>query len=107
MPYHEPDETDPMTLTGVELEVDDADAVQDMALCFVEEYVRLGQSEEAIFEIFASGVFAGPSLAYRQLGPDTIREIVREQCQLRGPGARRIGVDQLPGGNLSLPVLDS
>lgn len=106
MPYDDPDPTDPMTLTGVELVVDDAGAVREMAVCFAEEYVRLGLSEAAIVELFAGGEFAGPKLAVSQLGLEAVREIVREQFVLRGPRAGRVSVDRLPGGAIGLPVME-
>ncbi len=106
MPYLEPDETDPLTLHGVEMETDDPESVRNMAECFIEEYARLGQSPEAIYQIFADGSFAGPALAFRTLGEDAIRGMILEQCQIRGL-RRRVQVDQIPGGALSLPVLDA
>ncbi len=106
MPYDDPDATDPMTLTGVEMLVDDPGAVQDMAACFVEEYVRLGHSAESIAGLFESGEFAGPTMAIRQLGRETIREMIQLQFLLRGPRGMRLQIDQTPGGALSLPVLE-
>jgi len=107
MPYDDPDPTDPMTLTGVELEVDAPGAMRDMAECFIEEYIRLGLSAEAIAGLFESGEFAGPALAINRLGRDLIRDMVQEQLLLRGPRGVRMQIDQTPGGALSLPVMDS
>jgi hypothetical protein len=106
MPYDDPDPTDPMTLTGVELVVDGAGAVREMAECFIEEYARLGLSAEAIAELFEGRQFAGPTLAVDQLGREAIRDMIQEQLLLRGPRALRVQVDQTPGGLLSLPVLE-
>jgi hypothetical protein len=106
MPYDDPDATDPMTLTGVELVVDEPGAVREMAACFIEEYVRLGLSAEAIAELFECGDFAGPDMAFRQLGPDVIRAMIEEHLDLRGPRGPRTTVDRMPGGALSLPVLE-
>lgn len=105
MPYDDPDPTDPMTLTGVEIPVDSIDSVLDMATCFIEEYVRSGLSANSILEVFVSGEFAGPSLALHQLGRDTIDALIREQFQMRGPHGPRTQLDQTAGG-LSLPVLE-
>jgi len=106
MPYDDPDPTDPMTLTGVEILVDSPDAARDMAECFVEEYVRLGLSPEAILELFDRGEFAGPTLAFRQLGRGAIETIIHEQFLLRGPRGLRVQVDRTPVGGLSLPVME-
>ncbi len=107
MPHGDPDPTDPMTLTGVELLVDDPGAVLDMAACFAEEYVRLGLSAEAILELFESGQYAGPAMAMGQLGHDTIRELIQQQMVLRGPRGVRMQIDQTPGGTWNLPVLEN
>ena len=107
MPYNDPAPTDPMTLTGVELWVDDSNAVLDMAACFVEEYVRVGLSAEAIFELFEDGKYAGPALAIGRLGNQAIRDLIQQQIKLRGPRGVRTKVDQTQGGSWSLPVLES
>jgi len=106
MPYDDPDPSDPMTLTGVELVIDEPGAVEEMAVCFIEEYVRLGLSAAAICELFESHQFAGPKLAMEQLGPTVIHRMIQEQLLLRGPRAMRTQLNQAPGGSLSLPVLD-
>lgn len=106
MPYDDPDATDPMMLKGVELLVDDPETVREMAACFVEEYIRLGLSEEAIAELFESGEFMGPTFAIRQLGSVVIRELIQEQLLLRGPRGVRLRIDQTPGRAVSLPVLE-
>jgi hypothetical protein len=77
-----------------------------MGECFVEEYVRLGLSAEAILELFESGKFAGPTLVVSQLGRETIRRMIEEQILLRGPRGVRIPVDRFPGGAIGLPVLE-
>jgi hypothetical protein len=106
MPYDDPDPTDPMTLTGVELLVEGPAAVREMAACFVEEYLRLGHSPEALDELFASGEFAGPALALRRLGREAIRELIEEHVALRGPRGSRLAIERVPTGALSLPVLE-
>ena len=45
MPYGDPDHTDPLTLHGVVVETDDPTCVQEMAACFIEEYLRSEQAE--------------------------------------------------------------
>ena len=104
MPYNDPDETDPMTLNGVEIETDDPSTMREMALCFIEEYVRLGYSAETILELFTNGDFAGPALAVRHLGHGAIRKLIESEFECCGPRARRLAVDQTAAG-VSLPVL--
>lgn len=104
MPYNDPDQTDPMTLTGVEIVVDDPDVVHEMAVCFVEEFVRLGYGAAAIFKLFTSDEFAGPALAMRRLGPEVIRAMIGEQMAVWGPRASQVAVETTVVG-VSLPVL--
>lgn len=105
MPYQDPDSTDPMTLTGVELAVDDPGSVREMAECFIEEYLRLGHSAASIEQMFESRQFAGPTLAVIQLGMKVIREMIQQQFLLRGPRSARLQVDRDSGGAVNLPVL--
>ncbi len=107
MPFEDPDETDPMTLTGVEIEVDDLSAAREMAECFIEEYIRIGLSAESILSLFTEGEFAGPSLALRQLGQDELQLLIQQQFQLRGPHGRGVKIESSPGGHIHLPVLES
>lgn len=106
MPYGDPDPTDPMTLHGVEFPTDDAEAMRDMASCYIEEYFRLGLSPQAVASMFERGEFAGPTMALRQLGRETVSQMIAEQAVLRGPRGGRVQVDQQSQGTLSLPVLE-
>ncbi len=106
MPYNDPDATDPMTLHGVELSVDEAGAAREMAECFVEEFIRLGNSPGAILQLFINGEFAGPSMALQQLGRDQIEALIDEQFQRWGGRALGVRVDRIPGGSVSLPILN-
>lgn len=85
MPYDDPDPTDPMTLHGVAVEVEDDSAMRAMAECFIEEYARMGFSEEMLFRVFRNPGYAGPYLAYRSLGEAWIVERITQQMALRGP----------------------
>lgn len=104
MPYDDPDPTDPMTLHGVELSVDEAGAVREMAECFVEEFIRLGHGPAAIMELFLAGEFAGPSLAMKQMGREEIESLIRDQFQRWGGRGFGVKVERTPEGAVSLPV---
>lgn len=107
MPYDDPDATDPMTLHGVELPVEDASAAREMAECFVEEFIRLGHSSTAILELFLAGEFAGPAMALEQLGRDQIETIIGEQFMRWGGRGLGIKTELSPSGAVSLPIFDS
>jgi len=84
MPYDDPDPTDPMTLHGVGVETDDENATVDMAECFIEEFVRMGFSQERLLRLFENPGYAGPHRAYRILGEDRIAALIDGQMRLRG-----------------------
>jgi len=108
MPYQDPDPTDPMTLHGVAVETDNENAVVDMAVCFIEEYVRLGFDAERIERIFWTKGYAGPAMALQALGAERIRELIADEIALRGPrrAAHPSGDTTTPSG-ISLPVLET
>lgn len=106
MPYGEPDAVDPMTLHGVQVETDDDGAASEMAVCFIEEYARMGFSPERILEIFLRPDFAGPRLAVSQLGPEVIASLIDRHFLSRGSRRSRIDVEQVPQAGIRLPVLE-
>ncbi len=107
MPYNDPDPTDPMTLEAVSIETDDANAMSEMATCFIEEFLRMGFHTERIMKMFETPGYAGPNLALRTLGIETIRQIMDEQSSMRRPCPPNCTPIQRTGADVSLPVLDS
>ncbi len=65
-----------MELVGVRLPVADQAALEEMAECFAEEFIRLGHGPAAVLELFKSPFYRGPHEAYRQLGEDRIAEMI-------------------------------
>jgi len=108
MPYDDPDTTDPLTLHGVAMEVEDDSALRTMAECFVEEYARMGFSAERLLRIFRTPGYAGPNLAYRALGESYIARLVDEHIAARGSRAAEIDtvVEDNSAGRLRLRVLE-
>jgi hypothetical protein len=105
VPYDDPDPTDPMTLNGVCVETDDPRSAREMAECFVDELMRLGFGRERIVQVFSSGEFAGPRLAWRQLGEAAVREVIDEVERRWGGRQGRTMIDVEPGGSIRLPVM--
>ncbi len=89
MPYDDPDPGDPNVLVGVVLP-GTAEAMEEMAYVFAEEFARMGQDEEAIMSLFLDPFYAGAHQAYRALGADAVRAIVHECVEVWGRAARRI-----------------
>ena len=79
MPYDDPDPSDPMTLNGVAIETDAETAeetLRAMAVCFAEEFVRMGYEPERILFLFESPIYHGPHSAYQALGAEAIQRII-------------------------------
>ncbi len=85
MPMREADSQDPMELVGVRLPVADEQALEAMAECFAEEFIRLGHSEEEVFALFESPFYAGPHRAFCELGEARIREMINEYVRIFRP----------------------
>ncbi len=110
MPYANPDPTDPMSLNGVSCEIDANQAElahQEMALCFVQEYLRMGFDPQQILQLFQTSAYAGPFMAYGVLGREAILSIIDEQMRIRGMSARSESSPVKADGDISLGVLDS
>ena len=106
MPYEDPDPTDPMTLHGVAVETDDDRALREMAACFVEEYARLGFDSQRIMAIFKTSGYAGPHMAFQAMGEAAIDKLIADTMGLRRPRPKVGAMDDRPGTNICLPVLD-
>ena len=87
MPYDDPDGTDPMTLHGVVLDTaaPPLEAMREMAECFVEEYARMGFEPQRILRMFQTRGYAGPYMAYEELGETAIRTLIDETVERWGP----------------------
>jgi hypothetical protein len=77
MPHGDPDPTDPLTLTGVEVPAEEGDVLA-MARGFAEEFAACGWDEPKLLAIYQSPFYRGPHLAFRTLGEARIRAIVAE-----------------------------
>jgi hypothetical protein len=97
-----------MTLSGVVLDDVGApthEAMLDMAECFIDEYARLGFDANRILHMFRTKGYAGPYMAAKALGEQTICELV--DSVLARWGGRRDGaiVKQTQENQWSLTVL--
>jgi hypothetical protein len=83
MPYDDPDPSDPNVLVGVSLP-GDRQSVEEMARAFAEEFAALGYDPGRLLGLFRRPFYAGAHLAWRVLGEDTIKQIVRESSEVWG-----------------------
>lgn len=104
MPYGDPDNTDPLTLHGVAIETDDPTCMQEMAACFIEEYLRSGLDTHEIMQLFRSPEFAAAHMAFRMVGEQGVQELLEMALLRRGPRVLAAGAAGRPG-RISLPVL--
>ncbi len=89
MPQGKPDPQDPMELVGVRLPVNDDSAVEDMAECFAEEFIRLGHSVEDVLALFKNEFYVGPHEAYRNLGEERICAMIEKFDRIFRPTGNR------------------
>lgn len=79
-PRKEPEPDDPMELVMVPVPGGDAEL---MATCIVEEYARLGMSEEEIFRLFRSPLYQTHAF-YLTYGDAWVRALIRRVLQRTG-----------------------
>ena len=68
------DEDDPYELIGVGLSDGNLD---EMAECIVDEYIRLGWTDEQLLRLFTRPFFVMTHRIYRQKGEDWVRVLVQ------------------------------
>lgn len=83
---YEPD--DPMALQGVSFSEGD---LEEMAECLVEEYVRLGFSDQQLWGLFRSPFFAATHALYRARGEAWVQEVINRVRDTWGQPGFRIG----------------
>jgi hypothetical protein len=52
------------------------DDLERMAECWVEEFARMGYSEDALVALFRNPFYQGPHLAWQQKGEPWVREMI-------------------------------
>ncbi len=87
MPYKEPEPDDPLELTGVVLPAPDEASLKDMAVCFVEEFLRDGWSDEQLRAMFRNPYYRGPYLVWRQQGDAYVEAVIQEVRHIWRPNA--------------------
>jgi hypothetical protein len=94
-----------MMLVGIELPAG-AESFLETARVLAEEYARMGFGEERLMRLFQDPFYAGAHRAYRALGEERVRAIVRELLRVWG-AVRFRDLDSDPeSGLITLPVLD-
>jgi hypothetical protein len=89
MPKHELDPEDPLAAVAVELPSDE-DTLIPMAECFIEEFMRMGFSQEQIAGLFADPRYAGPLLVTRHHGTAFVKQLIADTFRKWGKGERHV-----------------
>ena len=77
MPKDEFDFEDPFELNGMAF-LTHEDTTDNMAECFIEEFMRMGYGNRQIFALFKDPHYLGPNMAYQKRGEPFIRELIAE-----------------------------
>ncbi|HWP58606.1 MAG TPA: hypothetical protein VNL14_12015 [Candidatus Acidoferrales bacterium] len=96
MTYKEIEADDPMELIGVVLPAT-AEAMEEMAYAFAEEFAQMGYDADALLRLFRTPFYAGAHQAYRALGDEAIRKIIRECLAAWGGVVTRVRDSCSPG----------
>ena len=73
MPKDEFEEDDPMELVGVALPDGDPD---EMACSIVEEFIRMGLSDQELLHLFHDPFYAGPHAIWRKRGEAYVQTLI-------------------------------
>lgn len=93
---YEPD--DPMELVGVALSAADDGAMDEMARCLVEEYVRDGWDAERLLALFRNPFYRALHMICRARGEDYVKTIIAEVCARWGAWQITAGDGEERGG---------
>ena len=85
---------DPFELVGTVLPGGDP---RMMALCFIEEYLRMGMEEAAILDLFRQPVYQTHSL-YRAYGESWVRDLIQSVQSRTGRTRISVNVSSRTGG---------
>lgn len=75
MPKDEFDFEDPFELNGMAI-LTHEDTTDDMAECFIEEFMRMGHKPAQLLAMFRNPHYLGPNMAYEKRGEPFIRELI-------------------------------
>ena len=77
MPKDEFDFEDPFELNGVAL-LTEEDTTDDMAECFIEEFLRLGYNHKQVFVMFRNPHYLGMHMVWEKRGEQYVRDRIQE-----------------------------
>jgi len=78
MPYHEPDATDPLELTGVRAGPSTREETGFLVECLTQEYLRMGFSPQDVLALFRSSEYPLAHRAWLELGEVAVFTLVQD-----------------------------
>ena len=85
------DPHDPFDLVGTPVPQEEGhDNLGEMARCFVEEYLNMGWTDEAILGMFQKPKYRGPHLVYQQRGEPHVRQLIAQAQAKHGALMQRL-----------------
>ena len=98
------EDDDPMTLVGM---VFPGGEVEEMAEAIVEEFIKMGLSDEELFGLFRSPLYYTPHTIYREKGEEyvnTLIQQIRERWGILRFTYRRQEEEGSPCGTILVPL---
>lgn len=77
MPKDEFDFEDPFELNGMAM-LTHEDTTNDMAECFIEEFMRMGYGHKQVLALFRNPHYLGPNMALQKRGEPFVRDLIAE-----------------------------
>jgi len=77
MPKDEFDFEDPFELNGMAL-FSEEDTTNDMAVCFTEEFMRMGYGHNQVLALFRNPHYLGPHMALEKRGEPFVRALIAD-----------------------------
>ena len=77
MPKDEFDFEDPFELNGMAFMTHE-DTTNDMAECFIEEFMRMGYGHKQVLALFRNPHYIGPNMAFEKRGEPFIRDLIAD-----------------------------
>ena len=72
------EQDDPFELVGTVLPSSDISYIEAMAETFIEEYLRMGWTDDMILKLFKTPFYQGPYIAYEVLGEDRVKTMISQ-----------------------------
>jgi len=80
---------DPQELVGMVVP-GESGTLDAMAEAFVEEYVRLGWTEDRLMTLFINPMFQATHRIYRIRGETAVRDLIRKSCEKWGVRSKEL-----------------